>query len=455
VDTPLLEDEPTAPSPQTLVAFLESEPARAALAMLALRDTGNAQTLTLVEELRRDWAPWQVAALVGQARLRKRAAAKWPFANELLLVEEALEQATAWPVALLRAQRMGALAPPGRLLDLGCGIGGDTLALATERPVLAFERDPVRAALARANLQRVGMGGHGVPGLHAVEVHAGDWTTVLAGSGATAWLDVAAVFADPARRTTDGAGGSRRTFSLQGMQPPIDALLPLTAHVPLLVVKVAPGVQEAELPPETAVQFVSHEGTAKEGVLWLGAVAASLPRRWASVFADGSWHELVAGGASAPALADDVLPQPGQWLWEPDAAVLRAGALDTLCARLAGRLFAPDIAYVVGDAPAADLTQLLPFATPFRLLEVAPFSLKQLNRRLAALGVGTVELKKRGFPLEPESLRPRLKLQRGGRSLTVLLTRRGKAHWMLLAERTAARSQPQRTGAGEEYVESP
>lgn len=77
-----------------------------------------------------------------------------------------------------------------------------------------------------------------------------------------------------------------------------------------------------------------------------------------------------------------------------------------------------------------------PFATPFRLLEVLPFSLKRLNQRLAAHVAGAVELKKRGFPLEPETLRARLKLQRGGRALVVLLTRRGDEHWMLLAERT-------------------
>jgi hypothetical protein len=54
---------------------------------------------------------------------------------------------------------------------------------------------------------------------------------------------------------------------------------------------------------------------------------------------------------------------------------------------------------------------------------------------LGALGVARVELKKRGFPQEPESLRPRLKLQRAGRNAVVLLTRRGDEHVMILGRR--------------------
>ena len=71
----------------------------------------------------------------------------------------------------------------------------------------------------------------------------------------------------------------------------------------------------------------------------------------------------------------------------------------------------------------------------FRLLEVHPFGLKQLNRRLQALGVGEIELKKRGFPVEPEQIRKRLKLTKGGRKAVLLIMRYGASHVMILAER--------------------
>jgi hypothetical protein len=58
-----------------------------------------------------------------------------------------------------------------------------------------------------------------------------------------------------------------------------------------------------------------------------------------------------------------------------------------------------------------------------------------LNQRLQSLGIGEVELKKRGFPVEPETLRPQLKLSPGGRRGVVIFTRRGDERLMLLAER--------------------
>jgi hypothetical protein len=120
----------------------------------------------------------------------------------------------------------------------------------------------------------------------------------------------------------------------------------------------------------------------------------------------------------------------GQVLYEPDCALIRAGGLALLCRRLGTHLFDPEIAYLVGDR--LERTDL---AQAFWIDEVHPFSLKLLNVRLQALGVGEVELKKRGFPQEPESLRPRLKLQRGGRQATVIFTRQGNEHVMLLGRR--------------------
>ena len=71
----------------------------------------------------------------------------------------------------------------------------------------------------------------------------------------------------------------------------------------------------------------------------------------------------------------------------------------------------------------------------FQIEEIHPFSLKTLNRRLLALGIGQVELKRRGPPIEPESLRPRLKLVDGGRPGVAILTRRGDERLLLMARR--------------------
>jgi hypothetical protein len=444
--TPTLRSPDSAPQPfaapdaETLVAFLRSPAGAEALAALAARDLGDSHTIGLLSELRRRFAPAEAAALLTQARLRQRAAsthsdtAKFPWAERMLFVAEALEQATAWPVARHRAERLHALAPPGLVLDLGCGIGGDLLALAHLRPATGYESDPLRAAMARANVDAV-FGTAGPP--HPVEVVTGDWVAALAAGTLPA---AAAAFADPARRQ-EGRQGVRRVFGLEEMTPPLAALLRLQAQVPALAVKVAPGVQAADLPPGAAVEFVSHAGVCKEAVLWFGPLAETEgpaaregsplegARRWASVHDGVAWHALPAHGVPPPLgpLA------PGQALYEPDPAVIRAGALAELCALLGAHLFAPDIAYLVSDAVGED-AQATPFARAFRVREVFPFALKRLNRRLAELGIGQVEIKKRGFPVEPEEMRRRLKLAGSGRAV-VFLTRRGDEHWVILGER--------------------
>lgn len=395
------------------LAFLRTARAQDALALLADTDLSDDAILAQATALRRTFAPEEAAALLTQARLRRRAAAKFPAADRMLFAEEPLEQATAWEVARQRAARLNALAPPGDFLDLGCGIGGDLLALAQHRPTAAFEIDPVRLALAAHNVENV-------PPHFPVSFHAADWTVALK-SGSLP--PAGAAFADPARRTAQG----KRIFSLHAMQPPLAALLNLQARVPALAVKVAPGVRDAEVPAACSVEFVSHAGVCKEAVLWFGPLVGNA-QRWASVHDGAAWHMLVSHGATPPLGGFDA----GDWLYEPDPAVLRAGAFAELCERLDAHLFDPEIGYLLAAARHAT-----PFARAFRLLERHPFSLKLLNARLAALGVGTLEIKKRGFPIEPESLRPRLRLTPGGRAAVVFLTRRGRDHWMLFAEREA------------------
>ena len=392
-----------------VIDFVLSPAAQPVLSQLAGKPLDDAHTLARLTQLRRTYPADAAAELLAQARLRRRAAAKFDAAARMFFVAEALEQATAQTPAEYRAAQLDALAPPGAVLDLGCGIGGDLLALAQRRNVIAYELDPVRTRVAQANAAVLGVAGR-------VTVHAADWTAALA---AGMLPPAAAAFVDPARRS-DG----KRAFSLHTMQPPLAEILKLRTHVSLVAVKVMPGVRNDELPADCCVEFVSHLGVCKEAVLWFGREGA--PRRWASVHRADGWYMLENDGA-APPLGDLTA---GMFLYEPDPAVIRAGALTPLCARLGGHLFAPDIAYIAAPAYVPEA-----LAQVFAIDEVHRFSLKRLNQRLAALGVGQVELLKRGFPQEPESLRPRLRLTSGGRAAAVIFTRRGDEHLMLIGRR--------------------
>ncbi len=408
--------------------FLLSQEGRAAAKELQDAQLDDADLPALLNRLRQRFDASRAGALVTLARLRRRAAAKFPKAEQLFFTAEALEQATAWDVAQQHAAWLDRHAPSGLLLDLGCGIGGDLLALAERRRVIAYELDPVRAAFAEANAASMSLAGQ-------VEVRTRDWVADLHAGLLPA---AAGAFADPARRV-----GERRVFRLDQLQPPIAPLLQLAAVVPALGVKVMPSVQDAELPAGCGVEFVSHQGVCKEAVLWFG------PTNWRH-----KWATIVRGTSAEQIPSDDELPPlgelaPGQVLYEPDPALIRAGCLAWLCRHLNAHQFDPDIAYLTGDAgrgsePGRELDrQARSLVQAFAIEEIHPFALKLLNQRLHALGVARVELKKRGFPVEPESLRPRLKLAQKGRDAVVIFTRvldrsgapHGDAHLMFIGRR--------------------
>ncbi|WP_292700534.1 class I SAM-dependent methyltransferase, partial [Microbacterium sp. 69-10] len=102
-------------------------------------------------------SPELVSAVVGQAHLRVKAAAKFgEFAERMLFTRAGLEQATRLNVATLHAVRMRR-AGITAVTDLGCGIGGDSLAFAgAGLTVTAVDADEVTAGIAAYNLAPFG-----------------------------------------------------------------------------------------------------------------------------------------------------------------------------------------------------------------------------------------------------------------------------------------------------------
>lgn len=402
------------------IDFLCSPAGRDALAGLQEHDLEPATAPAVIARLRRTLSPDDAGAVLAMAGLRRKAAAKFPDAERMYFTAQALEQSTGADVAAHRALRIDRLAPPGPVLDLGCGIGGDALALARRRDVVAFERDPTRARIARANADALGLSDR----LHVVEA---DWVEMLnAGSLPSA----AAAFVDPSRRR-DG----RRIYAAAEMAPPPAVLHALRERYPTLCVKARPGLDDSDIPDGAAVEFVGHAGVCKEAVLWMGAFADG-PRRWASVHDGAAWHAIAASGASLRAGPLG----PGDRLIEPHPAVIRAGAVADLAGRIGAHAVDPRIAYLIVPA-ATGPVEIEPFGRAFEIIDVMPFSLRALNRRLRTLGIGRVELKKRGAPFEPESMRARLKLVEGGTAAVVFFTRRGDERVTIIARRVGERTE--------------
>jgi THUMP domain-like len=356
------------------------------VAGFALTDTTRIADIAAARAQFGDLAP----ALVETTLLRRRAAAKLAELGDVskwLFTDEALQQASAAPVALHRARRLAGLT----VHDATCSIGTELAALrgSTAR-VLGTDIDAVRLAMARHNL--------------------GATADLCRADALHPVTRDATVVVDPARRR-----GGRRKFDPRDYQPGLDQLLDVYRGRNL-VVKCAPGIdfdQVRRLGFDGEIEVTSCGGSVREACLWTTGLTEPGIRRRASI--------LDRGEQITDADPHDCPVRPaGRWIIDPDGAVVRAGLVRHYAARHELWQLDPDIAYLSGD-------RLPPAVRGFEVLQQLPFDERRLRRALGALDCGSLEILVRGvggIAADPDALRRRLRL-RGSRPLSAVITRIG------------------------------
>lgn len=392
-------------------------------AAAALRADGSAFDRVSAKLRRQSDDTDLIAAALTVTGLRERAGAKFgPLAPELLLTQAGLEQASRFVVANLHAARFSGC---DTVADLGCGLGAESLALLRAGiGVRAVELDPLTAAFAKHNL---GVAARALAesrgSAPSVDVIVGDATVVGPG-------EAEGVFLDPARRTA-GHRDTRRVHA-DDYSPSLDFAFASARAAHTGGVKLGPGLDRELIPVDAEAQWVSVDGQLVEMGLWFGAGARPGVRRAATVLRGGgspehtpAVHELLAADDAPDADVRGI----GEYLLEPDGAVIRARLIGLLAAELDAGMLHEGIAYL-----STDREPTTPFAQVFRVVEELPTREKELKRALAQRGIGRLEIKKRGVDVDPAALRTRLRLK-GPESATLVLSRSAGRHVALLAER--------------------
>ena len=373
----------------------------------------SSDVLKTVNELRRaGHSPGLVAAVLSQSKLRAKAVGKFgPFAERMLFTEAGLEQATRLRVAALHAGRFQS-AGLSRIADLGCGIGGDALAFASlDLEVTAVEIDEVTAAIAAYNLALWP---------NAIVVHADVLAFDLEGFDG--------VYLDPARRTA-GHQNTSRLSDPADYSPTLEIAFGIGDRLPTGI-KLGPGIDRNLIPAGAEAQWVSVDRDVVELGLWFGALARPGIRRSALVLGEHGTAEL----SSSEDSADVETGTLGGFLYEPDGAVIRSRLIGDLGRRIGATMLSDGIAYLTSDTALET-----PFAACFRVIETFPLDERRVKRELAARGIGSLEIKKRGVDVDPAAFRKKLSL-RGPESATLVLTRVAGRHAALLCERVTFRA---------------
>lgn len=273
------------------------------------------------------------------------------------------------------------------------------------------------------------------------------------------------IFLDPARR--DNHGG--KTIAIADCTPDAAALMPqLAAKARFVVIKLSPMLDWHKAVCDLGeavieVHIVSVGGECKEllivadtSLLANGSdpCSATAPQPTAAgtidvVCADISSHAKnslpaavnalpavqtfafkTAAGGTLPQQGVPVapLPQPPFMLYEPGAAVMKAGCFGTLARRYSLSAVAANSHLFFSGAECADF--------PGRRFTV--YAVTTMNRRLlrAALdGVAKANVAVRNFPLSADALRRRLKLADGGDTYIFATTAADGSHVLLLARK--------------------
>ena len=373
---------------------LLSPDGRELLDRLSGEQAGPDRALELAQALRGRYPPGLVAAALTQQALRTAARAKFSRADAMLFTRDGLEQASSEITAAHSAARY----PAGALVaDLCCGIGGNLTALGRGRPVMAVDLDLVSLEFARHNA-RVYEAAEGL-------------AAVCADARGVALAGVGAVFIDPARR----AGGRR--LAAGRSEPPLRWCLDLAGQVPAVGIKAAPGLPRELVPAGWEAEFVAVGRDLKEALLWSPALATA--RRRATILPAGDTLTEAPGG-EVPVVA------PGAFLLDPSPAVTRAGLVEELARELGAWKIDRQIAFLSDDRE-----HRTPFARTLRVLESAPWHERHFARRLADLGIGAADIRRRGLAGDVPQIHRRLGLRGPGRA-TVVLTRASGRPWGLI-----------------------
>ncbi len=321
------------------------------------------------------------ASCSGTVVLRQQAEKKFSRAAHMFFTRPALEQASSEIVSRYRARRF-ADAGFAHVADLGCGVGGDALALAGHGRVTGIEWDPLRLAMAQENVRVYGGGERFSP--------------LQADLLALTPFPVEALFFDPARRDEHG----RRFYSVHQYQPPLSLIDRWLAGVRGTAVKISPGVDYTEIPAAAEAEFISLNGQVKECVLWRGELHSGVKRRATLLPAGYTLTEADMPAQPVP------LSAPKGYLYEPDKAIIRAHLVEAVAQKLKAAKIDETIAYLT-----AEQAQDTPLARCYQVETYFPFQLKRLRHYLHERHIGSVTIKKRGSPLDPDRLQQQLRLR--------------------------------------------
>lgn len=360
----------------------------------------------------------------GRQRLREKVPT-WAAVGELLYpVRLSLEQCSGEPAARYKAQVVERLFAEDivahrslSMVDLTGGFGVDFSFLASlfSRAVYV-ERQTELVALARHNFPLLGL-----VQVECVESDGIDYFRAMP--------PVDLLFLDPARR--DGAG--RKTVLIEDCQPDVKVLLPeLLAKCRVLMLKLSTMLDLRQVIDALGgVVAEAHVFAAQGECKDLLLVCRSDFSDETAIFCANERANFFFRASDEIALPVSFADSVRGFLYEPDAAVMKAGAYKTIAVRYDLQKLHPNTHLYVSEVEHTDFPGRV-----FKIENVVGFSKKE-QRELSALKRANLSV--RNFPATVAELRKRLKLQEGGDAYLFACTLHDETKVIIIARKNVSR----------------
>ena len=328
-------------------------------------------------------------------------------------------------------------------VDLTGGFGVDFSYIASRLGVKSMyvERQAHLCEAAKENFGRLGLknaivkNGDGIEVLHSFaskkEAAASDSLGITEDQSQSLLktnLGLKLIFIDPARR--DDAGN--KVVSLKDCTPDVTLLQEeMLLKADYVIVKLSPMLDWhraiSELSHVREVHIISVNNECKELLLVLSARNMGNLRIYCVNDAQSFVCDELDMESSSVKIAPFTLEEM-QYLYEPNASLMKAGCFGVLSERYDARMLSKNSHLFVSREPIA----VFP-GRSFRIIAVSSFNKKELKRHLS--GITKANIATRNFPLSVAELRKRLKLKDGGEIYIFATTLSDESHVLVITEK--------------------
>ncbi|MHA2283155.1 MAG: hypothetical protein ACXAC5_20125 [Promethearchaeota archaeon] len=327
----------------------------------------------------------EIEKLLEKVHLRIKGKKKFPRAHQMKFSRDGLAQASSKHVAEYRTWKMRQkLGEIQKSLDLGSGIGGDTIAMALRWKVISVEINPVTMEMLRHNVQVYNVGKN-------VDFILGDILKLLDNIEFQKKLeDIDCIFFDPSRRVE-----GKRTVKIEEYEPPLTLIENLKPFSQNICIKIAPGVDLSRIKYDCDIEVISYKGEVKEVVLWFGKfktssnkeliLATKLPEKITWIQKSKRYNVPVS--------------KPKDFIYEPDPAFIKAHLISDIAEKFNLSQLHEKVAYLTSDTLID-----IPILKCYHVLSYETLDYPSINKKLTTLKIGNVDLKARGISVDLKSI---------------------------------------------------